>query len=123
MRAKKSDQNFSTKIKNLFDAAGIQKIITEGDLVALKIHFGTGGNQRHLEPQHIRAIADKVKETGGQPFVTDTTGIGLSAPRGTALGCLRHATLHGFTQEVLGAPLILILHPVSPFRPSATITG
>ena len=107
MRAKKSDQNFSTKIKNLFDAAGIQKIITEGDLVALKIHFGTGGNQRHLEPQHIRAIADKVKETGGQPFVTDTTGIGLSAPRGTALGCLRHATLHGFTQEVLGAPVIV----------------
>lgn len=107
MRAKKTDQNISSKIKNLFDAAGIQKIVTEGDLVALKIHFGTVGNQRHLEPQHVRAVVDKVQEAGGQPFVTDTTGIGLAAPRGTAIGCLRNATLHGFTQEVLGAPVIV----------------
>jgi uncharacterized Fe-S center protein len=106
MRSKKADQTISKKIKNLFDAAALQSVISEGDSVALKIHFGTGENQRHLRPEHVRAVVEKVQEAGGKPFITETTGMGLAAIRGTAIGCLKMATLHGFTQETLGAPII-----------------
>ncbi len=107
MRSKKADQAVTKKIKNLFDASAIKDVISQGDLVALKVHFGTGENQRHLRPEHIRAVVEKVQEAGGKPFVTETTGMGLAAIRGTALGCIRTATMHGFTQETLGAPIIV----------------
>ncbi len=107
MRSKKADQTISRKIKNLFDAAALQNVISEGDLVALKVHFGTGENHRHLRPEHIRAVVEKVQEAGGRPFVTETTGIGLTASRGTALGCIKTATMHGFTQETVGAPIVV----------------
>jgi len=107
MRSKKADQTISRKIKNLFDATGMREIISEGDVVALKVHFGTGENHRHLRPEHIRAVVEKVQEAGGKPFVTETTGIGLAAIRGTAIGCMRTAAMHGFTQETLGAPIVI----------------
>ncbi|KON26618.1 hypothetical protein AC481_06870 [miscellaneous Crenarchaeota group archaeon SMTZ-80] len=107
MRAKKAAQNVYAKIQRLFDAASMRDVISKGDLVAVKVHIGTGENHRHLKPQHIRAVVDKIKEAGGDPFVTETTGIGLAASRGTAVGCIRTAILHGFTPETLGAPLII----------------
>ncbi|MEM3017488.1 MAG: DUF362 domain-containing protein [Candidatus Bathyarchaeia archaeon] len=107
MRSKSADQTISRKIKNLFDASEMHKIISEGDVVALKVHLGTGENHRHLRPEHVRAVVEKVQEAGGKPFVTETTGIGLASIRGTAVGCIKTATLHGFTQETLGAPIII----------------
>ncbi len=107
MRSKKADQTIYEKIKRLFDASSMKDAISKGDLVAVKIHFGTDWNHRHLRPEHIRAVVEKIKEAGGEPFVTETTGIGLAATRGTAIGCIRNATIHGFTQETLGAPIIV----------------
>ncbi len=107
MRVKKAEQTVYEKIKRLFDAASMKDAISKGDLVAVKIHFGTEWNHRHLRPEHIRAIIEKIKEADGEPFVTETTGIGLAGSRGTAIGCMRNATIHGFTPETLGAPLIV----------------
>jgi uncharacterized Fe-S center protein len=107
MRSKKTEQTTYAKIQRLFDVASIGDSITKGDLVAVKVHIGTGQNHRHLRPQHIRAVVDKIKEVGGEPFVTETTGIGLAASRGTAIGCIRTAISHGFTTETLGAPVII----------------
>jgi uncharacterized Fe-S center protein len=107
MRSKSADQTISRKIKNLFDASEMHKVISEGDVVALKVHLGTGENHRHLRPEHVRAVVEKVQEAGGKPFITETTGIGLASSRGTALGCIETATFHGFTQETLGAPVII----------------
>lgn len=107
MRSKKRDETVSEKIKRLFDATNMKEIISKDDLVALKLHLGTRGNQRHLRPEHVRVIVDKVREAGGQPFITETTGIGLAGSRGTASACLKTATIHGFTEEVVGAPIII----------------
>jgi len=107
MRAKKTDEAISKKMLKLFDAAALQDVISRGDVVALKIHLGTGDNHRHLRPEHIRAVAEKVQELGGKPFVTETTGVGLTAIRGTAVDCIKTAAAHGFTRETLGAPIII----------------
>lgn len=107
MRAKKREETVSEKIRRLFDAANMREIISKGDLVAVKLHLGTGENQRHLRPAHVRAIVEKVREAGGQPFITETTGMGLAMSRGTALGCLQTAARHGFTEDVVGAPIII----------------
>jgi uncharacterized Fe-S center protein len=48
-----------------------------------------------------------VKEAGGKPFVTDTTGIGLTSARGTAEGCLKAAVANGYASETIGAPLVV----------------
>ena len=107
MRSKKAEDTIYSKIQRLFDETQMQDIFSEGDVVALKVHFGTGENQRHARPQHVRAIVEKVKEAGGKPFVTETTGIGLAASRGTAIGCIKTAINHGFTPETLDAPIII----------------
>jgi hypothetical protein len=107
IRAKKREETIPEKIKRLFDAANMKEIISKNDLVALKLHLGTKGNQRHLRPEHVRAIVEKVREAGGQPFITETTGMGLAGSRGTALGCLQTAAIHGFTEDVVGAPIIV----------------
>jgi len=107
MRSTKTDENITRKVMKLFDSAALDEAISKGDLVAIKIHFGTGENHRHIRPEHVRAVVEKVREAGGKPFVTETTGVGLGAPRGTAVGCINTATMHGFTQETLGAPIIV----------------
>ncbi|MEM3380577.1 MAG: DUF362 domain-containing protein [Candidatus Bathyarchaeia archaeon] len=107
MRSTKTDENITRKVMRLFDSAALNEIIYKGDLVAIKIHFGTGENHRHIRPEHVRAVVEKVQEVGGKPFVTETTGVGLATSRGTAVGCIKTATMHGFAQETLGAPIIV----------------
>jgi len=95
------------KIRKLFKRAELDAIISPGDLVAVKIHFGEPGNHRLIHPSHIRVIVDEIKAVGGNPIIVDTTGIGLTNPRGTAVGCLEAAAIHGYTHQTLGAPLIV----------------
>src|SRR3989304_5439287 len=89
MRCLSPEQSLERKLATLFDVSAAREVIAEGDLVAVKIHFGQPGNNRLIRPQHVRVIVEKVKEAGGRPFVTDTTGIGLGSARGTAEKCLK----------------------------------
>ncbi|NWF97282.1 MAG: DUF362 domain-containing protein, partial [Candidatus Thorarchaeota archaeon] len=95
------------KLATLFDVSAAKEVISEDDLVAVKIHFGQPGNHRLIRPQHIRIIVEKVKAAGGKPFVTDTTGIGLNSARGTAEKCLKAAVENGYAPETIGAPLVV----------------
>jgi len=106
-RAKSDEDTFRTWIRKLFEATRIDETISKGDLVAIKTHFGTTGNDRHVKPEHLREIVEKVREVGGQPFVTDTTGIGLLGERGTAASLLTSSARRRFTEETLGAPVIV----------------
>ena len=107
MVSRSAEQSIEEKIARLFDKSNMGEAVARGDTVAVKIHFGEFGNHRLIRPQHLRVIVQKIKELGGKPFVTDTTGIGLTSGRGTAEGCLRAAAEHGFTAETLGAPIIV----------------
>lgn len=95
------------KIRRLFKQAGLDAVISPGDLVAVKIHFGEPGNHRLIHPSHIRVIVEEIKTVGGNPVIVDTTGIGLTNPRGVAAGCLEAAVIHGYTHQTLGAPIMV----------------
>lgn len=93
-------------LERLFEESGLQGLISEGDLVALKVHMGELGNTTHIRPQFVAKIVELVKRVGGEPFITDTTTI-YPGGRFTASKYLETAALNGFTQQSLGAPIII----------------
>ncbi len=59
------------KLDRLIVAAGIEDMDLEKKFVALKVHFGEYGNLAYLRPNYSKVVADKVREKGGMPFLTD----------------------------------------------------
>ena len=62
--------------------------------VAIKMHLGGGVGYSTIHPLLVNRVVKAVVEAGGKPFITDTAGAVLSARE------------RGYTQEVLGAPLL-----------------
>ncbi len=97
------------KAQQLFDEANLDGCFEPGDSVAVKCHMGEWYNSAYLRPILIRAVADRVKENGGQPFVVETT----TAPyyhycsRSTAQFHLETAAANGFTPQSMGCPIII----------------
>jgi len=65
-----------------------------GKKVAIKMHLGGHLGYSTIHPVFVRHIVSAVKAAGGDPFITDSPGAVASA----------HT--RGYTQEVLGAPLL-----------------
>lgn len=105
VRKGKKRKNILDKIDILFENSGLSKIFEEDDLVAIKTHFGTWGSTRQLRPVYLRRIVENVKKGGGEPFVTETAGLG-HAGRSFAPHLIKVAAYNGFTNETLGAPII-----------------
>ncbi len=89
-----------TKAVELFEAAGLDKLITSGEEVALKIHFGEPGNNAYLKPPRVNGIRDKIKELGGRPFYTDANTL-YKGPRDNAKDHLKVARDHGFEPVII----------------------
>lgn len=96
-----------SKLKKLVDESGILDILSPGDRVAIKTHFGERGTTKTLRSVFIRAVVEKVLESGAKPFVTETTGLGLMRLRSSAIGRLEIAEENGYTQQTLKAPIII----------------
>jgi uncharacterized Fe-S center protein len=94
------------KLQRLMDAAGIDQCIRQRDLVALKLHFGELGNTAFIRPVYIRHIAERVKKSGGTPFLTDANTL-YAGSRGDAVHHLMTATANGFSYSVVQAPLVI----------------
>ncbi|MDI6800195.1 MAG: DUF362 domain-containing protein [Actinomycetota bacterium] len=92
--------------EDLFDRAGFADLIEEGDLVAIKVHFGERGNTAFVPAIYLRRIVDKVKAAGGKPFLTDA-GTLYKGSRSNAPDHLVTAIENGFAFSVAGAPLII----------------
>jgi uncharacterized Fe-S center protein len=92
-----------------FEAAGFAEMIKPHDKVAIKIHCGEWNNTAYLRPVYARALADRIKEVGGRPFVTETTTMtyGPHTSRATELDIRMTAERNGFTSAVLGCPFIV----------------
>jgi uncharacterized Fe-S center protein len=93
----------------VFDAAGFDRMIKPYDTVAIKLHCGEWNNTAYLRPVYARALADRIKELGGRPFVTDTTTLtyGPHCSRPTELDIRMTAERNGFTSSALGCPFIV----------------
>lgn len=96
-----------SKLKKLIDESSVFDNINPGDVVAVKTHFGERGTTKTLRPSFIRAVVEKLLEIGARPFVTETTGLGLTTLRSSAIGRLQIAEENGYTHQTLKAPIII----------------
>jgi len=99
-------RNLFSKLDTLLERAGIKSKIKQNQLVAIKLHFGEKGNTSYIRPIFIRKIVDKVRESQGKPFLTDTNTL-YTGSRGEAVSHLTTAIENGFAYSVAGAPLII----------------
>ena len=74
-----TETSLVAKMLTVFDAAELDKMVKPNDIVAIKIHCGEWNNTAYLRPVYARALADRIKELGGRPFVCDTTTLHLLA--------------------------------------------
>ena len=107
-RSESPDTSLINKTVTVFEAAGFDKMINEGDVVAIKMHCGELGSSAYLRPAYVRAIADKIKSLGGRPFACDTTTqtYGTWGSRVTELDLVETAERNGFSSATLGCPFL-----------------
>ena len=107
-RSESPQTGLVAKMLTVFEEAGLEEMIKPNDLVAIKIHCGEWNNTAYLRPVFPRALADRIKELGGRPFVCDTTTLTYSpyASRATELDIMMTAERNGFSSAVLGCPFI-----------------
>jgi len=98
------DRAFLRGLRTLFSR--IANVVSTGDSVAVKVHMGEYGGSAYLRPPIVHRVCDLIKEAGGKPFVTDTTAL-YPAGRFTASQYLATAAFNGFTEESLGAPVVI----------------
>lgn len=106
LRTRTDKSNKVSKIKRLFDCAGLHELIQKDDLAAVKLHFGERGSDGFINPVFVRQVVDKIKEKGAKAFLTDTNTL-YSGSRHNAVDHLLTALEHGFDYTVTGAPLII----------------
>jgi uncharacterized Fe-S center protein len=108
-RTASPNTSYVASMLDAFDASGLDKMIKPYDRVAIKIHCGEWNNTAYLRPVYARALADRIKELGGRPYVTDTTTMtyGPHCSRPTELDIRMTAERNGFTSATLGCPFIV----------------
>jgi len=84
----------------------VERVVSPGDKVAIKVHMGEYGNLTYLRPPFVSLFVKLVKEATGKPFVTDTTAL-YPKHRFTAEQYLKTASYNGFTEQSLGAPIVI----------------
>ena len=105
-RARSAKENKITRIKALFKAAGFGNMVADGDLTAIKVHFGERGNDTFINPVFVRAVVDCLKERGANPFVTDSNTL-YKGSRHNAVDHMLTALEHGYGFATVGAPVII----------------
>ena len=99
-------KTMSGKILALYREAGLGKAVGKNDLVAVKIHFGEPKNDTHIPPEYAKPVIREIKQSGGNPFFTDTCVL-YKSNRNNAVNHLRVARDHGFTIDKTDAPIII----------------
>ena len=93
-------------LQKLFVAGGLDRVVEKNDFVAVKMHVGEKNNTTHLRPELIKAVVDRAKAAGGQPFLTETSTL-YKGERENAVKHIMHAHHHGFGIDQVGAPFIM----------------
>lgn len=94
------------KVSALFERAGLRDCIAEGDLVAVKVHFGELGNTAFLSPVFVRQVVEDIKAGGGKPFLTDSNTL-YRGHRQNAVDHIENAIANGFGYSTVGAPVLI----------------
>ncbi|MCU0606191.1 MAG: DUF362 domain-containing protein [Candidatus Edwardsbacteria bacterium] len=100
------DRNIFDKLSQMLDRLPLSAAVAAGDLAAVKVHFGERGNTAFVAPHFVRAVADKLRELGAKPFVTDANTL-YAGSRANSVDHLETAHRHGFTYSSLGCPVLI----------------
>lgn len=108
-RALHNNQSLVAKMVELFDRAKFDSLFEPGDYVAVKLHMGEFNNTQYIRPVYVRAIVDRIKSSGGIPFVTDTCTLPYHpwAARTNPIDHLKTVARNGFTMASVGAPIVI----------------
>lgn len=101
-----TDRSVLDKMKEALKQAGFLKTSAEGDLVAVKLHFGEKDSTAYLRTPYVRAVTETLKAAGRVPFLTDTNTLYV----GTRSDSVRHimtAVENGFSYASVGVPVII----------------
>lgn len=93
-------------LQRLLKEIKLDSSVSQGDLTAVKLHFGEEGNDTFLRPQFVRVVVDALKKAGAKPFLCDTNTL-YTGQRRNAVDHLDLALRHGFGYEVTGAPILI----------------
>jgi len=99
-------ENLFDKITKLLALTGLSQHVAEGDLTAVKIHFGEKGNHAFIRPIFARRVVEEIKKLGARPFLTDSSTL-YPGERKEAVSALTCAIENGFGYACVGAPLII----------------
>ncbi len=99
-------ENLFDKIAKLLTLCGLAQRVQEGDLTAVKIHFGEKGNSAFIRPIFARRVVDELKKLGAKPFLTDSSTL-YPGERKEAVSALACGIENGFAYAVVNAPLII----------------
>lgn len=102
-----SKENLPQKLSRLVKTAGIDTILSENDLTAVKIHFGEQGNTAYIRPIFIRKIIQTIKEYKASPFLTDANTLYVGT-RSDAVSHIHTAIENGFSYSSMDATPIII---------------
>ncbi len=100
------ERNLLQKFRALIERAGIEDINFEKQFTAIKIHLGEPGNIAYLRPNFAKVVADKVKELGGKPFLTDSNTLYVGR-RKDALEHLEAAYENGYNPFCTGCHVVI----------------
>ncbi len=102
-----SKENLPQKLSRLIKKAGIETILKENDLTAVKLHFGEQGNTAYIRPIFIRKIIQTIKEYQAQPFLTDANTLYVGT-RSDSVSHIHTAIENGFSYSSMDATPIII---------------
>jgi len=105
MRTEKK-QSLVARAGTLLERAGLGDAIEEGDLVAVKLHFGEEGNTGFVHPIYVREVVKRIREAGGRPFLTDSNTL-YRGKRANAPQHIECALRNGFSFATVDAPIII----------------
>ena len=105
-RTHNEEGNKINRLKKIMEAMNLSGILTQGDLTAIKLHFGERGNDSYLNPVFARQVVNKVKSDGAKPFLTDTNTLYLGS-RKNSVDHLETAFEHGYSYATVQAPIII----------------
>ncbi len=97
---------YATRMERLLRSTGFADQVRQGDLAAIKIHFGEAGVTGYVRPIWLRAIVDHLAKAGAKPFLTDASTLYVGQ-RGEAVSHALVAAAHGFEPFVTGCPVLI----------------
>ncbi len=84
----------------------LRAVMKPFERVAVKMHMGEPGNRYYIAAPFARRVVACLKSLGCNPFIFDSPVI-YASPRNNVQGYLASAAEHGYTEENIGAPIII----------------